>query len=547
MPENARTIVSPRQVISTLRRHCVLWTVPTIALTVLAIGYGLVRPVKWRASQALVVRDEAGGGPTTRQGRFDTSEAMKAAQETVVQMSQNPSMIKAALLEAGPENGSAPPTGWPTQDDIETLQDGITVSPPKGGEFGRNEVIYLAVDGPTRERAVVLAKAVGNQLELQLQAVRQAKAQSLIAELEKTVALAEGDLATATAKLEEIEQSVGSDIDELRALTETTSGTSNLRGTSNQLQEEIRRTQLAHDANGEQLKLLIAAREDHNRLLAAPQRLFEQQPALRRLKEGLVDAQLRTAQLLGRMSTDHPEVKAATLAEDQIRQQLNAEIDLVISNLQNELKVSGALLLTLRHQHGEIDRRLKNVASLRADYSNLLAVVRQRTENLAQASKDLSDARASQAAALSSSQIARLDEPQPANSPVGPGFTAIVAAGLGGGLTLGFGLVFLMAPLGNLWGRRWSDYIGKGRRASDQEAIAKGSNAEPKHGRRASDAPRTATQPPAKPQPAAQQPCQQATAVRNPAPPVSKPQAKAQQPQPTQTRAVPPSDAKPST
>ncbi|MEX2138298.1 MAG: hypothetical protein WD894_03500 [Pirellulales bacterium] len=546
MPPSTRSIVSPKQLTDTLRRHSAVWLVPTIALTVLAIGYGIVRPVKWRASQALIVRDEAGGRTTTRQGRFDTSEALKAAQETVVQMSQNPRMIKAALIEAGPPDVSQSPSGWPTPADIESLQDGISVSPPKGGEFGRNEVIYLSVEAPTSERAVVLTNAVGNQLEMLLQDVRQTKAQSLISELEKTVGLAESDLATVTGKLEEIEQSVGSDIDELRALTETTSGTSNLRGTSNHLQEEIRRTQLVHDANAEQLKLLTAARRDHNRLLAAPQRLFEQQPALRRLKEGLVDAQLRTAQLLGRMSTDHPEVKAATLAEDQIRRQLNGEIELVVSNLQNELKVSAALLQTLHRQHAEVDGRLKHVASLRADYANLLAVVRQRTENLAQASKDLADARASQAAALSSSQIARLDEPQPGNSPVGPGFMTIVAAGFGGGLTLGFGLVFLMAPLGNLCGRRWSDYIGKGRRASDQKAIAKGPGAEPTHGRRAGDPPRAATQPSPKPQAALATP-QPAAPVRNAAAQASKPQVRPQQPQPAQTRAAPQSDAKPST
>jgi uncharacterized protein involved in exopolysaccharide biosynthesis len=529
MPSSTRSIVSLTQLVNTLRRHSLLWTVPTIALTVLAVGYGLVRPVKWQASQALIVRDEAGGSATSRQGRFDTTEAMKAAQETVVQMSQNPSMIKAALLEAGPADGSQPATGWPTRADIETLQDAIAVSPPKGGEFGRNEVIYLSVEGPTRERAVALTTAVCSQLEIQLQALRQAKAQSLIGELEKTVSLAEGDLAKATTQLEEIEQSVGSNIDELRALTETTSGTSNLRGTSNQLQEEIRRTQLVHDANAEQLKLLTEARQDHNRLLAAPQRLFEQQPALRRLKEGLVDAQLKTAQLLGRMSTDHPEVKAATLAEEQIRQQLNGEIDLVISNLNNDLKVSAALLRTLRQQHADIDGRLKHVASLRADYSNLLAVVRQRTENLSQASKDLSDVRASQAAALSSSLIARVDEPQPGNRPVGPGFMTIVAAGFGGGLTMGLGLVFLTAPLGNLWGRRWSDYIGMGRRAGDQEA--KSQTAAPAFGRRAGDSPPAAAQAPAKQKPAVPQ----AAPAKISEAPAAKPQVK--QPAKTHTAA----------
>ena len=246
--------------------------------------------------QALVVRDEAGGNTATRAGRFDTSEAMKTAQETVVQMSRNPSTIKAALVEAGPPVDSQLRSDWPTKEDVEALQELITVSPPKGGEFGRNEVIYLSVDAPNRERAVALTTAVCNQLGIQLQELRKAKAQSLIDELEKSVSLAEADLATATAKLEVTEKSVGRDLDELRALTETNAGTSNLRATSNQLKEEIRRTQLTHETNTEQLKLLTAVREDNNRLLSAPQRLYEQQPALKRLKDGLVDAQLQAAQ-----------------------------------------------------------------------------------------------------------------------------------------------------------------------------------------------------------------------------------------------------------
>jgi uncharacterized protein involved in exopolysaccharide biosynthesis len=495
MSNPSRSIVSPRQLISTLHRHFLLWGVPTVLLTALAVVYGVIRPVKWRASQAIIVRDEAGGSATTRQGRFDTSEAMKAAQETVVQMSHNASTIKAALVEAGPPGGGEAPANWPGKGEIEALQGAITVSPPKGGEFGRNEVIYLAVEAPTRERAVLLTKAVGNQVEIQLQEIRKAKAQSLIDELEKAVALAESDLATATAALRETEKSVGRDLDELRALTETNAGTSNLRATSNQLQDEIRRTQIQHEVNSEQLKLLTAAREDHNRLLAAPQRLFEQQPGLKRLKDGLVDSQLRTAQLLGRMSADHPEVKAARLAEDKIRQQLSDEIALVISNLENDLKVSAALLATLGQQQTEINERLNHVAGLRPAYANQLAAVRQRTENLSQVMKDLGDVRASQAAALSSSLISRIEQPQPDNNPVGPGFPTIVAAGFGGGLLLGLGLVFLTAPLGNLWGRRAEDYIHGGRRASDRPAAVSPEASNPPSGRRATDAPRVASRP----------------------------------------------------
>src|SRR5688572_26342775 len=270
MSSPARSVVSPRQLLSTLRRHFFVWAAPTVVLTVLAIGYAVVRPTKWRASQALVVRDEATSSGTTRQGRFDTSEAMKTAQETLVQMSQNPTMVKAALVEAGPIDGESSDE-WPTKGDIAELQDSISISPPKGGEFGRNEVIYLSVQASTRERAVVLTTAVGNQLERELQELRRTRAQSLITELEKGVALAQGDLAEVTKKLQATEKSVGRDLDELRSLTETNAGGSNLRSTSNQLKEEIRRTQLLHDANSEQLKLLTDVQQDENRLMAVPQ------------------------------------------------------------------------------------------------------------------------------------------------------------------------------------------------------------------------------------------------------------------------------------
>lgn len=487
MSTPARSIVSPHQLVTTLRRYSVLWMAPTIALAALAVVYAVVRPVKWRAAQALVVRDETGGASTTRQGRFDTSEAMKTAQETLVQLSRNPNVVRAALEEAGPFGQREPHIKWPSDEDVGNLQGAISVSPPKGGEFGRNEVIYLSVEAPTPERAVALASAVCNQLEIQLQSLRKAKAESLIGELERAVALAEADLATTTTKLETIEKSVGRDLDELRSLTEANGGTSNLRSASNQLKDEVRRAQIEHDGNTEQLKLLSEAKADSSRLLAAPQRLFEQRPALRRLKEGLVDAQLRTAQLAGKMSADHPEVKAAKLAEDEVRHKLSEEIELVVRNLENDLKVSSALLKTLHEQCTEIDGRLQQVAGLRAEYANQLTDVRQRSETLAKLTKDLGDARASHSAALSASLIARLNKPDPGNAPVGPTPLMIVLAGIGGGLTLGFGLVFLIAPLANLRGRRSTDYVTEGRRASDKPVAP--ASASQGNGRRESDAP----------------------------------------------------------
>ena len=48
------------------------------------------------------------------------------------------------------------------------------------------------------------------------------------------------------------------------------------------------------------MALLKQAEADPTALVAAPCRLLDSQPALRRLKDGLVDSQLRTANLQGR-------------------------------------------------------------------------------------------------------------------------------------------------------------------------------------------------------------------------------------------------------
>jgi hypothetical protein len=83
-----------------------------------------------------------------------------------------------------------------------------------------------------------------------------------------------------------------------------------------------------------------------------------------------------------------------------------------------------------------------------------------------EAARALSDARASQSSAKSTSLLTRLDAPSAGSSPVGPGRAAIVAVGVLGGLIFGIGLLALAGPLQNIRGRRWSDYL-PGRRWGD--------------------------------------------------------------------------------
>jgi hypothetical protein len=137
--------------------------------------------------------------------------------------------------------------------------------------------------------------------------------------------------------------------------------------------------------------------------------------------------------------------------------------------LTEELKVSGTLVASLDKQPADITARLDRLAGLRARYGNLVSEVRQRSEILAKAEKELADARASQTAAHSTSLLTRLDQPVTGGSPQGPGRSVIALGGLAGGLAIGLGCVLLVAPLTQLRGRRFSDYF-RGRRATDQVA-----------------------------------------------------------------------------
>jgi len=470
--------------------HKWLWLTPTLLMTSAAVLYAAVRPTTWKASQALVVRDEA-VGTTTRHGRFENSDTMKAFQETILEVARSPIVVAEALRQVNQAH-RIPAATPPTDQQVRSLQKKIDVSAPKGSEFGSTEVIYLSVTGRTREAAVALTDAVCDQLERHLANLRNARAASVISELEETLHLALTDLQEATERLQAMERDVGSDLSELRVLNQSGAGEGNLRLALNQITLELRQATTTFDTQQQQRELLLRARDNHDELLATPSQFLESQPALRRLKDGLVDAQLRTSDLRGRMSLEHPQVQAALRAEAEVRSSLQVELDAALRTLSADLQVSRRQVESLEQQHHDLQARLDRLASLRASYAALVEEVRRQTTIVDQAKKDLSDARARRNASQSSSLITRFQAPQAGGSPVGPGRATIVGAGLVGGLLTGTGIVFLVAPLGaGPRGRRWTDYLPIGRRATDRTpaAVPGAGTAGAGFGRRAEDRP----------------------------------------------------------
>jgi hypothetical protein len=406
----------------------------------------LIHRPTWEARQSLSLREEAASGLSHagRPGRFDGLDSMKIAQETVLELAQSRSVVAAALAEVGPPANGDSQLAWPTQRDIEKLQGELQIKAPRGAEFGKTEVFYLLVRDHDRQRAILLSQALARQLELRLQAVRDQKANSLVDELTRSVGVARSDLDAATERLARLEHSVGGDLAELRLLTDSIGGESNLRMALTAVKNDVRAARVSQTDCRQLLELLRQAQKDPTQLLATPNELLTLQPSLQRLKEGMIEAQLSTARLKGTMTAEHPLVRAATLAETEIRERIHGEITLAIHSLEAELGLGQARLATLNEHWAETSGRMERLAGLRAHYANAVSQVQHFDEMLKNAQHELASARATAAAAHASSLLTRLEEPYTPNDPCGPRRAVIVLAGILGGLAAGWGWVFLL-------------------------------------------------------------------------------------------------------
>jgi polysaccharide biosynthesis transport protein len=167
---------------------------------------------------------------------------------------------------------------------------------------------------------------------------------------------------------------------------------------------------------------------------------------LRRIKDGLIDAQLHTSTLLGTMTADHPKVLAAKEAEEEIGRNLHNELAIASRSVEAELQMLAERRTLLDDQLVKTDARLVRLAAVRASYGNEVAEVKNRTILLERAEQNLAEARATRASAKAANLISRIDMPDAGIYPVGPSRAMIILGGLFGGLLAGFGIVFLSVP-----------------------------------------------------------------------------------------------------
>ncbi len=436
------SVIRPEDVFRTIRGHKTLLAAPIVVLTVVAAAFAIVRSTTWEAAQALVVRSEA-SDTLSRLGRATELEQMKSTQETILELAKSRDVLLGALEHVGPESDNET-AHWPNEEAFESLQASVAVEPPKGAEFGKTELFYLKVKDRDRSRATALAVAISVQLQHRLADLQRATSEGAINELDRSVTLAHSELAVATNRLGAMEKRAGNDLAELRILTESPSGDSDLRRNLVELEKELRAHKASRLENEESLKVLKQAADDPEKLLASPSLLLKSQPALARLKDGLVDAQLRSGQALGTMSDDHPLVKGAREAERVIREQVHDEISLAIKGVEADLQVGADQIKATEAQIIEAQARLSRLADMRAEYANLSDAVKSRNETLKAVEHELADARARNAAANATSRLSLVGTPDTGTRPIGPGRSVIAASGFGAGLLVSAAIAFLL-------------------------------------------------------------------------------------------------------
>lgn len=456
-----------KHLLRVLKTFAPLWGGAALLFGSLGVSYAMLRSDTWSASQPLVVRNEANGSHD-RMGRFGSQEELKAAQETILEMAKHHEVVRTALRRLGPPDGSRYP-GWPPTRKVSlTAKERVNVRAPQGSEFGHSEVIYLQVEAESPERAEAFCSSLFETLCERLRKLRQVRADSVVKELAFARDLAKEKLNRSAERLQAIEVAFGSDLSELRNLSDSVVGNGTNRRVLDETLKELQAADLELDAHRSLYTLLQQGRENPQKLLVSGGELLSSQPSLLRLKDGLIDAQLNTSQLSGVYTRNHPRLRAALQTEAEIRQQLRLEVTAVIEAMRPVLDRAERRVQRLEEKRDQLDERLGKLASVRTKYAELSAEVEHRTDLLEQAETALSEAEANHSAAVSTSLLAQLGPPLVKDSPEGPSGSVLSFGATVAGLIFGLGVVFLVAPgpSGTTWGRRWSDAM-VGRRATD--------------------------------------------------------------------------------
>ncbi|HMO13462.1 MAG TPA: hypothetical protein PKD64_02400 [Pirellulaceae bacterium] len=412
-----------------------LWLAPVLACTFISLVYALLGPRSYVATQAFVVRDDM--AKTNSPGRFDSLDSMKTAQETIVRVTKSINVVRKTLERLGDSTDMK---------SIETLQNAISFNAPDGAEFGKTEILLLRVKDRNRDKSVQIVSILFEELEQELRTLRKNRAASMEQEMKLASEFAKNEWDVIASELSKIEAELGVDLIDLRSMNEAFANQGTLAKQLDQVRSEVRPAAVTSAMLREQLAILERAQHNPNEILATPNELLEAQPALRRLKDGLIDAQLRLAKLSGDYTADHRKTVAAQRAVDDVSKKIRQELDAAVDGLKIQVGIANTRLRNLETNERELVNRLNELANLRVDYGKLVDDYQQRRENYRRTLEQYALAKAAHVSASQVDLIQRSEEAYVGSRASGPGKTSLVAGGILAGLAIGVGLILLFTP-----------------------------------------------------------------------------------------------------
>ena len=208
-----------RQFLRALWDYRNLWLIPTALCTILAVGYAIFGAKSYSARQTLVIRDDM-AGEAFKPGTFGSMEALKSAQETILEIARRPQVIRKTLEQLGPPS-SFSSKDWVNDEVIETTQGKINISAPNGATLGETEAIVLSVSASSKQRVARFIELLLDEIEKNSREFRAHRFKSMEEELQQSAIVARRGYEMSANKLETFEKQFQMDLGSLRCLLYT--------------------------------------------------------------------------------------------------------------------------------------------------------------------------------------------------------------------------------------------------------------------------------------------------------------------------------------
>jgi uncharacterized protein involved in exopolysaccharide biosynthesis len=437
-------------IIKSLVQYRKLWLSSIIVGLVIATVYAfLLTGRSWTARQSMIIRDNL-LGQTFKPGQFLSEEAMKSAQETVLETSRRPEVIAATLEKLGPDRTSLFGLGgssnnWPSQQDIEDYRGAVSFQAANGAEFGKSEVIVLAAKSSSPERSIKFLTILLDEVDRKLGDIRGDQFRSMENEIAATLDSAKKAMSDLAVELEEMEGWFGSDLPLVRSINGVQGGATGYDNKINQILADKRRANQQLASLVSMRDSLRIARNNPDAEIPTTAELLAAQPTIAAMMASLAKVKENLA-LKGDLKSKHPDIKAGHNTIESMKQQIRAAIGPTINGLEDQIAMKQDEVGSLDERLEQYSVRLKELSSRRVQYMTLEQEVSKRREDYSEAMARLSEVRSRSESSHAVQLLTRMGDPWVGTRADGLGKRTLALLGGIGGLVVGLGLVMIFAP-----------------------------------------------------------------------------------------------------